>query len=649
MLNASNTVTRSESTEFVLGASLLTAESSTVESDIPSLQTQQQSSSSPEKISQKRANNTASKSPFKSSGMSPHPKSSKNNDGSGTASTAKRTVSMEVDDDNDDSSLALDTANASESILPNSKSSTLQQEHQQPQGVVSVQNPYLNSTFPTSTQQPPLQMAENQEGEEEEEQQQDANISTPPPPRPTPEQMIENVIKRLRSKKLDGGYASILIDQDSFKKWLLIAKESAELWPWFESFLKDTLDAEVSRKFDEACRSIMDVILSFLINSLQNRKNNKADSFEYQLWHFFLSEKLRNLCSMILPTTSMKEIKPGYTILADMLGELCRKWLLVALESERKRRDPQLFARRISPHLGEDELKSEVNRLVAWAIRSVRDKQTDKTSSKHQLLASMVSLEKDVDDVYLEDRCDLGFKLRNYGGDGGLTLVKEEYFTWAMNVTQAAAKELTVESIGLNGETEIKRATKAMLNNTRLKGDFILAYSRQHKDSQPDIKLATECYNEIITKVCNGRFGEMLKNYNEKMALTGQGKNTLRGYLSTLNGRGDKTSSTSAAATASTSTSSTTAAAANNGSTALVVASPAASATSPITNLSLGMNGVVSYKILEGKHFLIVGAFAEVNSDMNTAIAMIANMIQKFGGTVGTKMSKKTRKYILLV
>ena len=87
--------------------------------------------------------------------------------------------------------------------------------------------------------------------------------------------------------------------------------------------------------------------------------------------------------------------------------------------------------------------------------------------------------------------------------------------------------------------------------------------------------------------------------------------------------------------------SSTTAASTSASSTAITTV-----VTSPITNLSPGVNGAVNVKILDGKTFVIDGAFEEVHSYAPGAIQSITTMIVSFGGSVQSRISKNIRKYI---
>ena len=159
--------------------------------------------------------------------------------------------------------------------------------------------------------------------------------------------------------------------------------------------------------------------------------------------------------------------------------------------------------------------------------------------------------------------------------------------------------------------------------------------------------MAMSLYRDIIKKICNTRFGDILTNYSKKNASRGKGKLALRASLLGMKSkREDETTTTqkqksSTAASASTA-SSTTAASTSASSTDITTV-----VTSPITNLSPGVNGAVNVKILDGKTFVIDGAFEEVHSYAPGAIQSITTMIVSFGGSVQSRISKNIRKYTL--
>ena len=606
---------------------------------------------SPEKSrpTNKRAQGTTTKSPFKSTGgLSPKPKESRSetyDSSSDVNMTRETTVGGETFDTSSDVNM---TPVDNVPPVPTSSQTTTSQQ---------PTNPYANSKFlpkPPSQPKPATQPLAVVDVSEEEEL---LGTDLPPTPVATPEQMMENALERLRSKSLRGGYASYLMEQENFGKWLLLAKESREVWPWFNSFLKDLTSRENCQAFDKTCQKLMSAIFEFAKNALEKRKNNSADSFEYQVWQFFTSQELNGICSTTLPTDSLRNIKAGHSILADMLGEVFKSWLITELRGERMKRDPDLFKRRLSLNLSRDELKSEVNRILAWAIKGVRDKVDDESSPKYRLLNSMVCQKKDVDESYLADRYDLGMAFSNVGGEGSLTLVSEPFFEWGMNVMRTISKALTVEDMEARGTSALKTGRKAMLKDDSLRNGLILLFSKQclltAESEQPitfSTNLSTEMYQDIMIKTCNCRFGEVVENYNEKKQLTGRGKVNFRGSLLSMRANNGGEASASAASTANgrgggttnaTVASSTVAAS----STTLALANEAA--TPPnirIVNLNRGENGAVPNKIFDKKIFVIAGQWEEVCSDNAMATEAVKNAITRFGGEVKSSMSRNTGK-----
>ena len=126
-------------------------------------------------------------------------------------------------------------------------------------------------------------------------------------------------------------------------------------------------------------------------------------------------------------------------------------------------------------------------------------------------------------------------------------------------------------------------------------------------------------YNEVLDKVCNSRFNEVMDNYAEQRALKGKGKLGLRPTL--LAGVSAKKEGTAGAT---------------------ITASP-----SPTFDvLLLGENGAVGTKLLNGSFFVLTGSFNEVNTFKITAEEDIKKMIKSFGGEVKKSFSVNTSKFL---
>ena len=63
--------------------------------------------------------------------------------------------------------------------------------------------------------------------------------------------------------------------------------------------------------------------------------------------------------------------------------------------------------------------------------------------------------------------------------------------------------------------------------------------------------------------------------------------------------------------------------------------------------LSPGQNGAINEWVLEGKSFLLAGAFVEVDSDRTAAERVVINMIKSFGGKVVIRFSKSTGELLV--
>jgi len=229
--------------------------------------------------------------------------------------------------------------------------------------------------------------------------------------------------------------------------------------------------------------------------------------------------------------------------------------------------------------------------------------------------------EKDVDDKYIRTRYDLTMLLRNIGGSGGLCLVSDAFFDWGVKAMRIVSKELTVSDIRTKGTKAFGKAKYAILNHATLKSDFALICHRQQERDRllkTDYALAEDVFIDIMTKVCNARFNEVVDNYGLERALKGKGKIGLRPMLlarenAKKEGASKNTSTTN-------------------------------SPNARFEVLLLGKNGAVNEKLLNKAVFILTGFFDEVNSHSMSAESDIKKMIQSFGGDVKKSFSVNTSK-----
>ena len=395
----------------------------------------------------------------------------------------------------------------------------------------------------------------------------------------------------------------------------------------------------MSLAFDEGCRRIMDKLFVFGKEALDNRKANASHSYEYRLFHFLASDDYFQLCKKVLPTEAMQTIEPGCTILGHCLGEIFRTWLIDAVRNERRRKDPELFRKAQSVNLSDEVIKSETNRILGWAVKSARDQTKNKTSDEYKLLSSMVCYEKDIDGKDLMERCDLTTLLQNKGGEGGLCLVSEAFFAWGNKLIRTVAKQFTQYDIDSNGDDALRFAKRAILNQPTLKSDFALACKRQETRSlvqgelDPSLpkfsyQLSSKIYEIVVDKVCNTRFGEVMKNYVERM--TAKGKLNFRSSLLAL------TSGISASTGKDDSALDT-----KESLTDAAMAAPHTPQTKFVP-LSLGVDGAATEKVLRGMTFVLAGIFDEVEGQKSEVHNAISKMVASFGGKVNARFSKNT-------
>ncbi|KAL9184884.1 hypothetical protein ACHAXT_002661 [Thalassiosira profunda] len=456
----------------------------------------------------------------------------------------------------------------------------------------------------------------------------------PPPRIVAPEEMIESIVKSVQSKRLKDGYASYLMENDLFRQFIHVSYDS-EVWPWFQSFLEDTLRPEISLQFDDACRAIMDRLFEFSKDTLYNRKNRLADSWEYRWYQLLISEEFAEICWTRLPTDAMKHTGAAWPMLAFVLADILRKWIVDATRSARARVNPELFARDTKIDLSDEELNSETNRFIGWAIKSCIDKRrkTDpalyQNDECYQLLASMVCYEKDVSDDYIAERYDMNMLVRNAGSEGGLTLVKSQFFEWGRSVIRTIAKEHTVHDIKANPHTAAKAAANRLLNNASLRSQLALAAS---KHSSASYRTAMAVYVEVMTKVKNARFGVVTDSY-KKSEVTAKGAANFRTELLVMS-RHPRTQDKKPAAIASSAPSLTGAP-----TDAVLGVAPTVAIVLPPP----GQHGAIANaKLLKGKAFVLTGLFVEVSSDEATAIDAVKKALASFGAKTTDRFSKNT-------
>ena len=379
-----------------------------------------------------------------------------------------------------------------------------------------------------------------------------------------------------------------------------------------------------------------------------SRTNKSADSFKYLLWFYIISDEFHKVCSTLLPTKAMRESSAGNTVLGHALGEIFQKWLIEAVRNERKAKDPHLFQVVLSGNLSQTQLKSETNRVLAWAVASASGRIKDKSSKEYKLLNEMVCFEKDIGEEYIKDRYSLDVLLRNIGGDGGLNVLKDPFLEFGMKFMRLLAKELNTNDFTAKGRGIFGIAKKNILQHS-IRSDFIVICNRLAGtfDFEIDNELCRNVYELFATKACNARFGEVHMNYNLENDIKGKGSVSLRTELLVKTTGGGRNAADVEAVSNTAQTETTAASSSRSAATRRLIAPAPAPPTHKYTMLKPGEGDAVSGKILEGKTFVISGSFSEVNTCDCEAHESIKKMIQSFGGKVQKNCSKNVCEFAL--
>ena len=88
-------------------------------------------------------------------------------------------------------------------------------------------------------------------------------------------------------------------------------------------------------------------------------------------------------------------MKAAWPIFGRVLGNIFRSWLIDTVHNERQNHDPELFKIRDYARVMNEELKSETNRVMIWAMWSARNNIKDVSSYKYCLLNLIFCQEKD--------------------------------------------------------------------------------------------------------------------------------------------------------------------------------------------------------------------------------------------------------------
>ncbi|EJK59784.1 hypothetical protein THAOC_19955 [Thalassiosira oceanica] len=459
----------------------------------------------------------------------------------------------------------------------------------------------------------------------------------PPPARPTSAQMGMIIIERIQEKrKLRNGFASYLLERKSFREMITVTM-GQEIWPFFVSVLHDTRELDVSKKFDTACRLIMDKLLGMSLNSVL--RNSRGESYEYQLFHFLSSKEFAEICFANLPTDAMKYISAGWVFLGLELSDILQEWLVIEAKGVRMKLDPDLFNASRTLQLGPEELKSETNRFGGWAGKSCMARRSkylggdaEKCSKdpQYRLLDLIVCYEKDLSEDYVATKVEFALYLSNYAGEGGLSFVAEPFFDALISIMRVVSTAVTLEDFASNNSGDVWAKGKNLVSlSSNLLSDFSLACKRQVDIAQeadptfPDINHAViaKVYTDVVTKICNARFGAVEAAYKLRASLKGDAHLSFRGMLFASVEGSKKKSDTDDVNEKS--------------------ASPGT-----ITLPFPGDRTAVGKDFLKGKRIVICGCYEEIAEIALIAKAELRSCLESFGAKVGVSLTDSTDYFL---
>ena len=82
------------------------------------------------------------------------------------------------------------------------------------------------------------------------------------------------------------------------------------------------------------------------------------------------------------------------------------------------------------------------------------------------------------------------------------------------------AKLMSPEDLKKKGEVAFESGKRTVLADPSLRSDFVLLCARRDIDRE----VSSRVFLNLITKACNARFGEMVRNFCEMEKLKGRGK-----------------------------------------------------------------------------------------------------------------------------
>lgn len=328
---------------------------------------------------------------------------------------------------------------------------------------------------------------------------------------PEPSESELEALKRLTDTHLPSGYMDQLTKEDLFHQWLRLSIEN-ETEAWFKELLQLTGDADGSTSFDLACQSIMNKLLRITAEVMKKRKNPTV-SFEARMHNFFKSTEYDNICTAHLPPT-LSGFHPGCMLLGMMLSKVFKDWLTSALQSVWKKKYKGLLEKNDTSTLSAADENNEVNNFVGWSIFSALKRYVEDSEEKNEskrLLLSMMLMEEDLDEEYMEQYYDTKISMVNCGG---LTLVSKHYFEWGKKAMKHIRNSFTPNLMTQNLRTCFREGKREVMESKLIRHEFVKVCQSSPMSFQMDA--IDEVYKIILQKMVHSRFAVVFRQYKEE-------------------------------------------------------------------------------------------------------------------------------------
>ena len=333
-------------------------------------------------------------------------------------------------------------------------------------------------------------------------------------------EMSNDITKHLRDKLAAKSYLLGMVDTASFKEWYgKLATISEDLHPSFQYLA--SLRKEEVKKMEVILQFIHQHIFTYLLDHLNQAIDKpQRNSLEMALYWADKTNLLKK-ARQELPTGPWENENLLY-----VLHQSCRD-LQIGLFKDFFRQQ-QLSKLESTTTKTIEDLKSEFQRFVGWAIRSMKDVEVGKLATLRK--------KRSLDSVELTDSAKILRCLRKMSvfdedvrnckeyksyyqvserilNKGGLTLVDKELFEWARELLLFINKNLNKKTLAVYKEQSIQLAYDLLTGNEKLQSKFESALGRLSLDI--DNKLMLDLHKRLVTKVFHAQTKAEVNEYKK--------------------------------------------------------------------------------------------------------------------------------------